>query len=70
MQTVFILLYTWKMTKHLTSGTKRSESRPREFSVSEKKTTSGNTALAHVVHVQRSTMTVERNTAAANLAVP
>ena len=69
MQTVFILLYTWKMTKHLTSGTKRSESLLTEFSVLEKKITSGSMVQVPVVHVQKSTMTVERNTAAGNLAV-
>ena len=69
MQTVFNLLYTWKMTKHLTSGTKRSESLLTEFSVLEKKITSGSMVQVPVVHVQKSTMTVERNTAAGNLAV-
>ena len=57
------------MTKHLTSGTKRSESLLTEFSVLEKKITSGSMVQVPVVHVQKSTMTVERNTAAGNLAV-
>ena len=69
MQTVCILPYIWKMMKHLTSGTKKSESRLTEFSVLEKKITSGSMVQVPVVHVQRSTMTVERNTAAGNLAV-
>ena len=69
MQTVFILPYIWKMMRHLTSGTKKSESLLTEFSVLEKKTTSGSMAQVHVVHVQRSTMTAERNTAAENPAV-
>ena len=69
MQTVCILPYIWKMMKHLTSGTKKSESRLTEFSVLEKKITSGSMAQVLVVHVQKSTMTVERNTAAGNLAV-
>ena len=69
MQTVFILPYIWKMMKHLTSGTKKSESLLTEFSVLEKKITSGSMAQAPVVHVQKSTMTVERSTAAVNLAV-
>ena len=69
MQTVFILPYIWKMMKHLTSGTKKSESRLTEFSVLEKKITSGSMAQAPVVHVQRSIMTVERSMAAENLAV-
>ena len=33
MQTVCILPYIWKMMKHLTSGTKKSESRLKEYSV-------------------------------------
>ena len=61
MQTVCILPYIWKMMKHLTSGTKKSESRLTEFSVLEKKITSGSMVQVPVVHVQRSTMTVERN---------
>ena len=69
MQTVFILPYIWKMMKHLTSGTKKSESRLTEFSVLEKKITSGSMAQAPVVHVQRSIMTVERSMVAENLAV-
>ena len=69
MQTVFILPYNWKMMKHLTSGTKKSESRLTEFSVLEKKITSGSMAQAPVVHVQRSIMTVERSMVAENLAV-
>ena len=48
--------------KHLTSGTKKSESLLTEFSVLGKKITSGSMAQVPVVHVQRSTMTVERNT--------
>ena len=50
-------------------GTKKSESLLTEFSVLEKKITSGSMAQVPVVHVQKSTMTVERNTAAGNLAV-
>ena len=69
MQTVFILPYIWKMMKHLTSGTKKSESLLTEFSVLEKKITSGSMAQAPVVHVQRSIMTVERSMVAENLAV-
>ena len=69
MQTVFILPYIWKMTKHLTSGTKKSESLLTEFSVLEKKITSGSMAQVPVVHVQRSIMTVERSMVAENLAV-
>ena len=69
MQTVCILPYIWKMMKHLTSGTKKSESRLKEYSVLEKKITSGSMALALAVHVLKSTMTVERNMAAGNLAV-
>ena len=55
--------------KHLTSGTKKSESRLTESSVSEKKTTSGSTAQVHAVHVLKSTMIVEKNMAAVNQAV-
>ncbi len=40
------------------------------FSVSEKKTTSGSMVQVRAVHVLRFTMTVEKNTAAANRAVP
>ena len=69
MQTVCILPYIWKMMKHLTSGTKKSESRLTEFSVLEKKITSGSMAQAPVVHVQRFIMTVERSMVAENLAV-
>ena len=69
MQTVCTLPYIWKMMKHLTSGTKKSESRLTEFSVLEKKITSGSMAQAPVVHVQRSIMTVERSMVAENLAV-
>ena len=69
MQTVCILPYICKMMKHLTSGTKKSESRLTEFSVLEKKITSGSMAQAPVVHVQRSIMTVERSMVAENLAV-
>ena len=50
----------------LISGTKRSASRQTVFSVLEKRTTSGSMAQVHAVHVQRSTMTAERNTAAAS----
>ena len=69
MQTVCILPYIWKMTKPLTSGTKKSESLLTEFSVLVKKITSGSMVQAPVVHVQKSTMTVERNMAVGNLAV-
>ena len=69
MQTVCILPYIWKMMKHLTSGTKKSESRLTEFSVLEKKITSGSMVQVPVVHVQRSIMTVERSMVAENLAV-
>ena len=50
------------MMKHSRSGRKRSESHQRESSVLEKKTTSGSMGQDLVDHVQRSTMTVERNT--------
>ena len=50
-------------------GTKKSESLLTEFSVLEKKITSGSMAQVPVVHVLKSTMTVEKNTAAVNLAV-
>ena len=49
------------MMKHSRSGRKRSESHQRESSVLEKKTTSGSMGQDLVDHVQRSTMTVERN---------
>lgn len=57
----YIHLYMKKMMKHLRSGRKRSESHQRESSVLEKKTTSGSMGQDLVDHVQRSTMTVERN---------
>ena len=64
--TDYIHLYTKMMMKHSRSGRKRSESHQRESSVLEKKTTSGSMGQDLVDHVQRSTMTVERNTAAAS----
>ena len=48
---------------------KEIESLLTEFSVLEKKITSGSMALALAVHVLKSTMTVEKNTDAVNLAV-
>ena len=51
------------------AGTKRSESLLTEFSVLEKKITSGSMVQVPVVHVQRSIMTVERSMVAENLAV-
>ena len=57
----YIHLYTKKMMKHSRSGRKRSESHQKESSVLEKKTTSGSMGQDLVDHVQRSTMTVERN---------
>ena len=48
--------------KRLKSGRKRSESHQRESFVLEKKTTSGSMVQDLADHVQRSTMTVEKNT--------
>ena len=62
MKTVYIHLSTRMMTKHLISGIKRSELHRKESSVSEKKITSGSMVQVLVVHVLRSTMTVEKNT--------
>ena len=59
-------LYMKTMMRHGRSGTKRLVLHRREFSVSEKKTTSGSMDQVRVVRVQRFTMTVEKNTDAVN----
>ena len=51
---------------HGRSGTKRLVLHQREFSVSEKKTTSGSMDQVRAVRVQRFTMTVEKNTDVVN----
>ena len=63
-------LYTKRMMKPSISGIKKLVFRLTESSVSEKKTTSGSTAQVLAVRVLRFTMTVEKNTAVANRAVP
>ena len=70
MRTVCIRLYTKRMMKPSISGIKKLVFRLTESSVSEKKTTSGSTAQALAVRVLRFTMTVEKNTAVVNRAVP
>ncbi len=69
MLTDCIPLYTRMMTKHSTSGTKKSASRLSESSVSAKKTISGSMAQVLAVHALRFIMTVEKNTDAVNQAV-
>ena len=58
------------MMKPSISGIKKLVFRLTESSVSEKKTTSGSTVQALAVRVLRFTMTVEKNTAVVNRAVP
>ena len=58
--------YMKTMMRHGRSGTKRLVLHRREFSVSEKKTTSGSMDQVRAVRVQRFTMTVEKNTDAVN----
>ena len=65
MPTGCIPAYTWRMTRPLTSGIRKSGFRQNVFLSSAKRTTSGSTAPVPAAPVPRYTMTEGNNTAAA-----